>query len=160
MASSNLAIPAAIVASSVILATGVYLGLRAQGPAPSPASPPGPAAPPVAAPPIVAPPPAVKTPEIEARGLENARRALEGARAEFVRRCWTPAADKQPEPRRLPLVFNLSFSPDGVLLGWGLSEDRAVQRPEVANCLRAVDLTLRIPAPGVPLQLAVPLTLP
>ena len=184
VASSNLAIPAAIVLSSVILTTGLYLALR-----PPTSAPTAPASAPVAAPegtaprlevtaprlevstpeaptPVV-PTPEVSTPtlialtpEIRARAAENARLALETVRAEMVRRCWTPPATKPPEPPRIPLVFNLSFSPQDQMTAFGISEDRAANRPAVAVCLRALELHLSIPAPGNTLLVEVPLTLP
>lgn len=179
VASSNLAIPAAIVLSSVILTTGLYLALR-----PPTSAPTAPASAPVAAPEGTAPrlevtaprlevpTPEVPTPEvptptlialtpeIRARAAENARLALETVRAEMVRRCWTPPATKPPEPPRIPLVFNLSFSPQGQMTAFGINEDRAANRPAVAVCLRALELHLSIPAPGNTLLVEVPLTLP
>lgn len=158
MASSNLANPAAIVLSSVILATGLYFGLQrtAQPVVMPPIT--GPVVPPD--PPVGPPRPVEMSAETRARGVEDARLALEGAREEMVRRCWTPAAAKQPEPRQIPLMFNMSFSAQGEMTGFGVSEDRAAHRPEVANCVRLLGLPLRVRAPGSLLLVEVPFTLP
>jgi hypothetical protein len=112
-----------------------------------------PAAPPPARPPVL-------TPEIQARGRENAARALEAWRARLVAECWAPSAAKQPEPRQIPLTFSLSFSPEGALTGTGISEDRMTFRADVGTCLRRIPLSLRIPAPGVVLMVEVPFVLP
>jgi hypothetical protein len=117
-----------------------------------------PVAPPTAAPPVTVAP--SDMPTITARGAENARAALEAWRATFVDRCWTPAAARQSAPERLPLQFNLSFSPTGELVGVGIVEDRVIGRADVAACLRAIELQLKIPAPGVVLSVEVPFTLP
>lgn len=155
MAASNLATPMAIVLGSVILATGLYFGLQ-RTPQPQISAP-------VVQPsthPVAPLPPVEMSAETRARGVEDARLALEGAREEMVRRCWTPAAATQPEPRQVPLVFNMSFSAQGELTGLGLSEDRAANRPEVANCVRQLGLSLRVRAPGSLLLVEVPFTLP
>lgn len=162
MATMNFALPVAMVLSSVIVATGLYFGLRASQQQPVAVTPVTPVAPvtPVIAPAAAAPVPPAMTPEVKARALENARLALEGQRATMVDRCWAPAAAKQPEPRQIPLVFNLSFAPEGQLLAVGISETRGMDRPEVATCLRSLELRLKIPAPGGTLLLEVPFTLP
>lgn len=102
----------------------------------------------------------VETPEVRARGLENAARALETYRPRFLEECWNPSAAREAEPRRIRLTFNLSFSPEGELIGVGISEDRSDHRPDVGMCLRRIEMHFKIPAPGVMLQLEVPFNLP
>jgi len=167
MATSNLAVPISIVISSVVIAAGLYLGLqRAPTPvvasaAPAPATPMTTA--PIAAtpqPPAPPAPPAPPTAEVQARATGNARQALEAMRPEFLRRCWTPAVAISPEPARLPLIFQMSFSPEGKLVVLGISDDPKISRVDVSTCLRSIPLPLKIPAPGRSLQLEVPFTLP
>lgn len=157
-------VPAAILAAGAFVGLGLYLGLT-RAPVASPgepaASPPAAPAPPEL-PPATAPvrPAPQLTPAVQERAQENAARALAAWRDEFRRRCWDPAAAAQPEPRQVPLTFNLSFAPDGNLVVAGIAEDRAANRSDVANCLRQLELGLKIPAPGVPVYLEVPFTLP
>ncbi len=80
--------------------------------------------------------------------------------AEFVERCWNPSAARQPEPRQIPLRFVLGFDAAGRLAASGIVEDRESYRSDVALCLRGIDLVFTIPAPGLPLQVEVPFTLP
>ena len=101
-----------------------------------------------------------ETPEIRERGVTNARRALEQLRGEFVASCWAPSAAATPEPRKIPLTFSLSYTPDGEVVGVGIIEDNAVFRSDVASCMRARTIKPRIPAPGVALNLEVPFELP
>ena len=164
MAASNLAIPVAIVLASVIMATGLYLGLRPPSPPPqppvtAPLPEPGPPVP-VPVPVPVPAAPVAATLEVKAIAAENGRLALETVRAVMVERCWTSAAAKQPEPRQIPLMFNLSFSAQGQLVAFGISETRGADRPDVATCLRLLELRLQIPPPGSPLSVDVPFTLP
>lgn len=176
MASQNLVLPLSIVVTGLIVAAAVVLSRSESSssvPVPTVPSVPAAASPvvvplssvtpasPVVVPPSVTPaPPTAPTPEIEARGAENASQALEAYRGEFVEKCWAPAVKLRAEPRSIPLKFNLSFSPEGVLNGIGISEDRELQRPDVGICLRGIEVRLKIPAPGVPLFLVVPFVLP
>lgn len=159
-----MAIPAAIVLSSVILATGVYLGLqRAQATPAAPA-----VAPPVASPvqPAIAPSTPVAPPnkplpaEVRARGTDNARLALEAMRDAMVRTCWTPLPASPSDPPQVQLKFSVSFSPQGERTALGISEIRGATRPGVADCLRKMALDPKIPPPGGFLQADVPFTLP
>ncbi|MBL9100609.1 MAG: hypothetical protein JNL82_06615 [Myxococcales bacterium] len=158
--SMQAALPISVVLAGGLVAAALVL-TRPPAPPATTAQAAAPAAEPPTPPPSVAPPVVPQeTPEVRARGQDNAARALEAYRARFVEQCWAPAAARQPEPRRLPLTFNLSFSPDGALTGLGISEDRQVQRPEVGTCLRGIEVELKIPAPGVMLMVEVPFTLP
>jgi len=126
--------------------------------APAPATPMTTA--PIAATPQPPAPPAPPTAEVQARATGNARQALEAMRPEFLRRCWTPAVAISPEPARLPLIFQMSFSPEGKLVVLGISDDPKISRVDVSTCLLSIPLPLKIPAPGRSLQLEVPFTLP
>lgn len=158
MAVQQLALPIAVVLAGTVVAVAIVM-TRPPAPAPAVAATSSVAATPAPPPSPVQPVP-TETPEVRARGRENAARALEAYRAEFVRTCWAPAVAERPEPRQIPLVFNLSFSPGGEIVGIGIDEDRAVNRADVAMCLRKIDVKPRIPAPGVALLLDVPFTLP
>ncbi len=158
MATSNLAIPAAIVLSSVILASGLYFGLQSMQVAPTAA----PATPSVTvpSPSVVQRSPAGLPSEVQTRGAENARQALEAMRGDIVAKCWMPAVMEVEEPRQIVLTFSMSFSPQGELGGVGISEDRGAARPKVADCVRKLQLNLRVPAPGGVLFVEVPFSLP
>jgi hypothetical protein len=157
-------ISGALVFSSMLIVGGLYLlppraapvVVQAVGPpAPAPA-PPSRSAPEPARP----GPPIAVTPLMQERGTENARLALEARRGEFVARCWAPAAAKQAEPGQIQLRFVLGFDPAGELIATGIVEDREHRRSDVTTCLRSIDLSFAIPAPGLVLQVEVPFTLP
>lgn len=158
MAASHPVIPLSIVLSGVIIATGLYLGLR-HPPAPTLVAAPPPTAPPPPAAPIVpapaAPKPPPLTPEIVARATDNARQALEAMRPELIRRCWTPAVKR---PAALQLRYKMSFSPEGKIVVLGISE--LSESAGVATCLRSIAMPLKIPAPGHSLETEVSFTLP
>lgn len=163
MASGSVIIAGAIMASSALLLVGAYL-LFAPGPARPEVMPVTPVAAPVV--PVLAKveptpgPPQEVTPEMQQRGAESARLALEARRPEFVTRCWAPAAARDANPPRIPLQYNLGFDPTGRLAAVGIAEDRDIHRPDVAQCLRNIDLQFTIAAPGLPLQVEVPFSLP
>lgn len=171
MATSNLVIPLSIVIASVIVATGLYLGLQ-RPPAPAAALPPAASQPtpptaPITAPttsPTTSPParpvPPPLTPEVQARAIANASAALEVMRPELRRRCWTPSVARRPEPARLPLTFTMSFTPQGQLVVLAISDDPKIVRNDVSTCLRSIAIPIKIPAPGHALQLEVPFVLP
>lgn len=93
-------------------------------------------------------------------GREEARTALAAWHDTFVDRCWRPSAARSAEPAQIALRFNLAFDRAGSLVGLGISESRAAFRPDVASCLRGLGIRLQISAPGAPLQVEVPYTLP
>lgn len=153
MATQQLALPIAVVVAGIIVAAAVMFSR----PSPLPVLTP-PATGPI--PPPAAPPTVIDTPAVRARAAENARLALEAHRPEFVQTCWNPSAAQRAEPRQIPLVFNLSFTAQGELNGLGIHEDHERNRADVGNCLRTLVIALKIAAPGVPLTLDVPMTLP
>jgi hypothetical protein len=145
-----------LVISSMAFAAGTYLAR------PTPA--PEPLAPAVAA--VVAPAPSPApvqprvTPAMRKAGAEQAQIALLAWHPVFVERCWEPSAALHAEPEQIPLRFNLSFDPRGALVGLGISQNRAAYRSDVTACLRKLGVQVKIPAPGLPLQVEVPITLP
>jgi hypothetical protein len=150
----QLATPIAVVVAGVIVAVALVY-TRSSAPVPAP----------VSAPAVVAEPAAprfvpTETPEIRERAVMNTRRELEAWRGEFVAKCWAPSAAATAEPRRIPLTFNVAFTPAGELVGLGIIEDGEVFRSDVANCMRGMAIAPKIPPPGVPLNLEVPFELP
>jgi hypothetical protein len=118
-----------------------------------------------AAPTAVAPAPAPAPPrpsaaELRRRVAADARAALEGWRPTFLERCWAPSAARAAEPARIEVRFNFSFDGSGRMVGVGLTEQRRAYRADVAACLRGLGVRLAVPAPGVPVQVELPLTLP
>lgn len=149
-AGSSSSLPAAIVLSSVIVATGIYLGLRERAPAHSSTSAAGPA------------PPAPPVPVVVDRALagEHARAAVAYARPQLLARCYRPAIAGLPAPIPAEFVLDVSFDAAGVQVLRGLVEVRGTSTPELTRCIGAQLGPLRIPAPGGPVQLEVPLRFP
>lgn len=154
------ALIAAAIVFAVILNINTHNNDSAAQPAPSPAT--------TAVAPLdgerlaVAPPSAVPvlTASVRQRGHDNARRALASNHQRIVAACWEPLRT-QPGPASVAFLINFSFAADGSLIGWGLSDDEEVNRPEVSACVRGLAMTdIRIPAPGAPLGVELPLTLP
>ena len=112
------------------------------------------------APPAPGPIDVIDTAAAQARAQSDAAAALEERRAEWIERCWRPSVNKQAEPRRITLTFDLSFDAAGTLVATGVSEDRTAARPDVAQCLRSRPLALQIRPPGVPVRVEVPFELP
>jgi hypothetical protein len=171
MASNSLPISLAIVVGCSLIAAAIVVTLGkapAATPAPAAVAPAAPPTAPVRAEPLVSqaaaatgmlPPLPPVAASVLARGTETAARALERLRPQFVSTCWTSPTEQ--EPQQIVLAFSLSFSPEGRLIGWGISEARDAARMAVANCIREQKLdAIAIPAPGAPLSVEVPFTLP
>lgn len=129
-------------------------------PSPAPAPPPDPEAPsgpPVAGSALELPP---VSPTVRERGQENAARGLAALRPALIAACWSPLPEGE-RPASVRLIYNLSFSPEGRLVAWGLSQPRGVEVPRLVTCLQEQVLdVLTIPAPGVPLVVEVPFAMP
>lgn len=149
-AGSSSSLPAAIVLSSVIVATGLYLGLRERAPAQSPTTVAGPAP---------SAPPAVVVVD-RARAGEHARAAVAYARPQLLARCYRPAIAGLPAPIPAEFVLDVTFDAEGVQLQRGLNEVPGTSTPELTRCVGEQLGPLRIPAPGGPVQLEVPLRFP
>jgi hypothetical protein len=151
-AGSGWRIPAAILVAGVLIGAGLYLGLR-HGASSSSSPPPGPA--PVT--PVVPP----RSPgELQVRVTEQVRQALEQKRSTFVERCWSPSAQKSPEPASARYSFNITVDAQGKEIARGISEDRAAFRADVGQCLRGLGDKVAVSPPGATVQVTVPLTLP
>jgi len=179
------AIPAAIVAAAVIIAAGLYFGLRARGGADaapatsaealatspsqkrtSVANTATPPAVPTGVDKAVAPPPMmpfeVPIPATHDKNADLARAALERMRGDFVRKCWAPAAAKTPEPAHASFTFNLAFDAQGKERARGIGEVAfgADARTDVGNCLRGLASPIEIEAPGRAVSVSVTMELP
>lgn len=152
-AGSSSSLPAAIVLSSVIVATGIYLGLRERAPVHSPTT----AAEPAPLAPVVAPAPVVVD---RALAGEHARAAVAYARPQLLARCYRPAIAGLPAPIPAEFVLDVTFDADGVQVLRGLNEVPGTSTPELTRCIGEQLGPLRIPAPGGPVQLEVPLRFP
>lgn len=181
-------VPASILIGCTIIGAGLFLGLRGQPAPPPPAltaapvarsSEPHPAAPPVTA---AAPPPApvapmmgnpgagalaglsgpAVSPEVQAAVEKAATAALaEEKKAVFIPKCWQPALKEKPQPAVAKFSLDMTFDPQGTEITRGLSEDRSAPRPDVANCLRTLPMSLRVsPPPPVPVRVQLPLEFP
>ncbi|XXX82166.1 hypothetical protein WMF30_25735 [Sorangium sp. So ce134] len=166
--------PAAILLGSVVIATGLYLGLQRPAPSSGPPSagaeaaaasaqaPPAPADAQAPAQPYPAPaaaPPALPR-ELYKRVEADAARALEARRSLFVKQCWEPSLKKSPTPARARYLFNMTFDESGREIARGISEVRGMERPDAAQCLRMIPLGIGVPPPGTRVAVEIEVTLP
>lgn len=141
--------------AAVIIAAGVYLGLRDRGGPDRGDPPPAPPAPPRPSP--AAPPP---RPPAHAAAGANAARALEGVKPDLIQKCWNPALARAPEPATARYLFDLTFDAAGKEIARGISEPRGESRADVGVCLRALPIGLAIPPPGENVRVEAVLVLP
>lgn len=164
--------PGAILIGSGLIALGLFFGLQGREEAPPPRAAPAStaltapnAAPPQRGAPVddrrEAPPPG-PAPAAASRAdvAQQAAQALEAQRKRLVERCWKPSAARSPQPPTVRYVFNFTFDAEGRQAARGLSEDRETSRPDVTSCLNGALEALVIPAPGAPVQVEVPFSLP
>jgi len=175
-------VPASILLGCTIIGAGLYFGLRSQSQPAGPASaavatprsaeaytapPPttGPAGPPPVLPGLGMVPglagPTVP-PELQAAVERAAAAALaEEKKKVFIPKCWQPAIAGAPQPAFAKFSLDMTFDPQGTEITRGLSEERSAPRPDVANCIRSLPMSLRIsPPPGLPVRVNLPLELP
>lgn len=139
--------PVAIVLSSVIVATGIYFGLRHRTPPPPP-------------PPQQPAPAPVPVQVDRARVDQHARAALAYQRPLLLARCYRPAIAALPSPIPAEFVLDLTFDADGGQLMRGINEVPGTSTPELTRCVGEQLAPLRIPAPGASVQLEIPLRFP
>lgn len=142
----HLSTPVAIVIASAVVATGVYFGLRAQGPAPGQT--------PVALAPAPAPP--VDRAQVAAHALA----ALAYQRPHLLARCYRPAAVAAAEPPIVQYQLDLSFDARGVQIMRGIVELGGDHSPELTRCLTDTLTPLLIPPPGAPASVEISLRFP
>ena len=177
------ALPAAIFASAIVIALGIYFGLRAQKAdagaaaalAPSAASSEsaaladassqrGTADPPprvVGAPANPLAEQASAAPADDPRARE-ARAALEKLRPKFVEACWKPSAQKKKDPPSAKYEFMLAFDAAGRERARGISDVGFgdATRIDVGDCLRNLASPISIAPANAPVTVEVTLTLP
>jgi len=155
----------AILLGSVVIALGLFLGLRSRDAAPPPLPPPA-TQPPAAqttaaqttAPPPAAPPaaPSIDRSEI----VKQAAAALGSERKKLGEKCFAPSLAKQPEPKTVKLNFNFTFDASGKQIARGVSEVREFARPDVTSCVLDALPAISVPAPGQTVFVEVPFELP
>jgi len=165
----------------VVIAIGLYLGLR-RDPAPLPApsaSTPAPVASPGASlgsttPTVLTPGATLTTPtpvtsntpvvapsaRVQADVDADVAKAVESLKQRVVRECWAPRKAEPGMPAKVKFVYSGSFDPAGVEVARGISEDRVASSPKVAACLREFKMDLAIPAPGAYVNVNVPFEVP
>ena len=173
--------PAAVLVGSVIIACGLYFGLRARAPAVVPTSagggPPGasvaissgsavvPGAASSVQPPsstaaaVLLAQVAGATPAGPVEVNRDVLAALETQRAALVSTCWKPASAGQAKPASATYDFDLSFDEGGHEVGRGLT-GRGGASTELTQCLYRNSPELIIPARGGRVHSRVRFTLP
>ncbi|AKT43849.1 hypothetical protein [Chondromyces crocatus] len=151
-------IPTAILVGCTIIGAGVFFGLRSQPPSPVPsalpqasASAPSPQTGPAAQPPSVPGlglAPAPVPPAVRQQVVDEMRKQLERQRPDLVKTCWTPFAQKQPEPPKAKYLFNSTFDSSGKEIARGISEVEGMERPEAGHCLRSRPMDLQVSPTG------------
>ena len=100
-------------------------------------------------------------PEVQAKVLAQATKAVEAMKPTFLKTCWEPAVKLAPEPAKAKYVFNMTFDGrTGKELSRGISESREMVRSDVGQCLRGLPLSLSVDPPGMSVNVDVPLVLP
>jgi hypothetical protein len=163
-------IAGSVLLGSVVIALGLYFGLRASSTAAPYAGPahaaPGSAAPALprgeALPRPAESGPAERGPPAPGTSVSaDAAAALAAMHGELKKKCWEPAIAAQPAPARSKYLVSLSFDKDGREVGRGISEIRdADSRPDVATCLRGVVAPLKISPPQQFVTVEIPLAFP
>jgi hypothetical protein len=161
--------PTAILLGSVIVAAGLFFGLRdrsdPQPPAPAPApsaaalAPPSPAMPAEAVQPVQPAQPAGPAADRSAVA-KQAEAALAQHRKSLTDQCLAPSLARKPDPPVVKYVFNVTFDAEGKQIARGVSEDREAARPEVTACVSEKLPTLTVPPPGQTVRVEIPLSLP
>jgi len=150
----RLSLPVSILLASVIVALGLYFGLRTPpvdvAPQPNaPASVPEPA---------VMPQPAAPPAPTEAQTAADVTDAVVREYPSWKVACWDSADPATRKPGRY--AATLAFDATGKLVIFGINEDREMSDPNVAQCLRRQSNLFTIPAPGRPVTFDVPFQLP
>ncbi len=137
--------PLAILIGSVIIAFGLYFGLRTD--TNSPRDRPPPASEPLPQPAPLPPAQPRIVPEQKTRVATEAKAALEAQKAAIVAQCLaTPLNDGKPP--YVDYVFNFTFGANGQMLARGVSEDRETGRPAVTKCVLGALLPVIVSPPG------------
>lgn len=139
----------ALFAGCCVIAVAVYLGLRAR-----PASSPAPVA---EATPSTNP---IDKTQVQAAAKADVQAALAARKARWLETCWAPSVAQQAQPQKVIYDFDVSFAADGRQIAQGIAEHREFARTDVAQCLRAQPMDMRIPAPGMTIRATVRVEFP
>lgn len=151
----RLSTPVSILLASVIVALGLYFGLRT---APTGVAPPAAASSPAQLPnpvAIVPPPPPAPT---EAQTAASVTDVVVRVHPQWKVACWDSADPATRKPGRY--TATLAFDATGKLVIFGIGELRGESDLAVAQCLRTQGGTFTIPAPGRPVTYEVPFQMP
>jgi len=164
----NISTPTAILLGSVVIALGLFFGLRGRSdpqitqpqttlPSAGQTSPPSPRQTPEVRPAE----PAEPLPTVDLSVVRTqAEAALAKLKKDLTDQCLKPSLAKQPEPKTIKFTFDYTFDKDGKQVGRGVSEDRATSRPDVTSCITEKLPTLSVAPPGQTTRVDVPFTLP
>lgn len=142
-----------ILLSSVIIALGLYFGLRTPpvDVAPQPSTP-------AAAPaPVTPQPPAPQAPT-EAQTTAHVNDLVARVLPSWKAACWDSLEPGARKPGRY--TATLAFDATGKLVIFGITEIRGESDMAVAECLRKQEHAFSVPAPGRPLTFDVPFQMP
>jgi hypothetical protein len=158
---SKISTQTAILLGSVIIAVGLFLGLRGKNempPLPSPATQPAaaPQAPAVVAPAVVTP----AAPVVDrAAVIKEVEAQLNKEKKTLTDTCLAPSLLKKAEPKNVKYTFNFTFDGTGRQLARGVMEERATSRPDVTECVNRLLPEVRVTAPGQNVYVEIPLEL-
>lgn len=158
-----LSTPMAIVLGSVIIAAGLFFGLRGgRNDAPVPMGPP------VANVSSVVKPMLDRSEALQPssssvdrqRVLREAVAVLAQYKKALTDKCLAPALAKKPDPPLVRFRFNITFNAEGKPIARGIRDDRETARPEVTNCVNENFPQIIVTPPGQSVLVDVPLELP
>jgi hypothetical protein len=105
-------------------------------------------------------PPAVAPNGLQEKAAKSVNEELDELRPRIVKECWAPSVKKDPAPAKAMIPARFLFGVDGKQTGYSIAEPEAASRADVSECLRAMNLSLRIPAPGAVVAVQVGIKLP
>lgn len=152
----HISTPTAIMIGSLIVAVGVYLGLRSS----QPPTPHEPAPAPIASAPVpvpAAPVVPVVPREVVAR---QATEALAYHRGLLMERCYRPLTRGAATSPTAKYIFDVSFDAAGSQVIRGIRELRGNEVPELTRCVNELLPALAVPPPGAPVMVEIPLEFP
>lgn len=153
----------AILMGSVIIACGLYFGLRNDNRGNS-GNYDGQPARPIATSSVDQPAlvqPAKPLPSVDkTRVIREAAIVLGTHKKSLTEKCLAPSLAKKPDPPNVKYTFNITFDAAGNIVARGVMEDRATSRPEVLECINDNFPVVRLPPLGQTVLVDVPFELP
>ena len=156
MSSKGYVLPASILAGSIIIALGLYLGLRSRDHhADLKDASAGPSS-------MRAPDSRLHETRIDEAGNDSgsskaALVSLQHIKPAIVQKCWAPSASRGI---RGVYTYSFTFDPTGRAVSRAIDGPPSKEENEVLDCLREQPLQISIPPPGASLSVTIPLTLP